>query len=82
MIRDYRISWLVISESIRNNNEFEFVSFDKIQDEGFTWIKTFKRFLKMREDLMFDKLNNNNVEGVDWRYGNDIDSLIETSNVI
>ena len=65
-----------------SNNEFEFVSSNELRDEGFTWIKTLERFLKMREDYMFDKFNNNNVEGVDWRYDNDLISFIETGNVI
>ena len=82
MIRDCRISWPVISEYIVNNNEFEYVTSNDLRDEGFTWIKTLDRFLKMREEYMFEKFNNNNVEGVDWRYGNDVDSLIETSNVV
>ena len=31
---------------------------------------------------MFEKFADNNVEGIDWRYGNERDLLNETSNVI
>ena len=81
MIRDCRISWPVIYEYIVNNNEFEYVSSNELRDEGFTWVKTLDRFLKMREEYMFEKFNNN-VKGVDWRYGNDANSLIENGNVV
>ena len=36
----------------------------------------------MREEFMFEKFENNNVEGIDWRYRNERDLLIETSNFI
>ena len=82
MIRDWRISWSVIVDYITNNNENEYISFDQILNEGLAWIKTQESFLKMREDYMFEKFADNNVEGIDWRYGNERDELIETNNVI
>ena len=36
----------------------------------------------MREDFMFDKFYNNNVEGVDWKYGVEVDQQLEGANVI
>ena len=82
MIRDRRISWSVIVDFISANNEFEIIDEIDIYNEGFNWIKILDEFLKMREDFMFDKFYNNNVEGIDWRYGVEVDQQLEGANVI